>query len=98
MRQFLKDALDCEELDYQLDCISTDDNCKIEDYSDAVILGEAHYLLEKYSQPEWLHHGRLLAGLDGLCAQLQAQKEVEQLENFIAKWGNKLDGLYVKDD
>jgi hypothetical protein len=98
MRQFLKDALDCEELEYQLDCISTDDNCKIEEYSDSTILGEAHYLLEKYSQPGYLFHGRLLAGLDGLDAQLQAQKEVEQLENFIAKWGNKLDGLYVKDD
>ena len=98
MRQFLKDALDCEELDYQLDCISVDDNCKIEEYSDATILGEAHYLLNKYSQPGYLFHGRLLAGLDGLDAQLQAQKEVEQLENFITKWANKLDGLYVKDD
>ena len=98
MRQLVKDALDCEELDYQLDCISTDDNCKIEDYSDATILGEAYYLLEKYKQPEYLFHGRLLAGLDGLDAQLLAQKEVEQLENFIAKWDNKLDGEYVKDD
>ena len=98
MRQFLKDALDCEELVYQLDCISTDDNCKIEEYSDATILGEAHYLLNKYSQPGYLFHGRLLAGLDGLDAQLQAQKEVEQLENFISKWGDKLDGEYVKDE
>ncbi len=98
MRQFLKDALDCDELNFQLGCISTDDNCKIEDYSDATILGEAHYLLEKYSQPEYLFHGHLLAGLDGLDAQLLAQKEVEQLENFIAKWDNKLDGEYVKDD
>ena len=86
----LEDALSCSELAVQLGNIVTDDKVNLTDLSLETILNEADYLLEKYSNSSWMHHGSLLAGHQGKENQDLAIKEVNEINEFLDKWDNRL--------
>jgi len=88
MTPMLKDALAIDELNYDLtEIIAVDDRCAVEDIPDETILGEAIYVLEKFTSPVqgFLHHDCLM-GRDGAEEQRWARKNVKQLKAFIKKY------------
>jgi hypothetical protein len=84
----LKDALAIDELNYNLnEIIAVDDRCAVEDIPDDTILGEAVYVLEKFTSPvQGFFHHDCLMGRDGADEQRWARKNVKQLKAFIKKY------------
>jgi len=89
MTPILKDALAIEELNYDLtEIIAVDDRCEVEDIPEDTILGEAIYVLEKFTSPvQGFFHHDCLMGRDGADEQRWARKNVKQLKAFIKKYG-----------
>ena len=88
MTPMLKDALAIEELNYNLnEVIAVDDRCAVEDIPDDTILGEAIYVLDKFTNPiQGFFHYDCLMGRDGASEQRWARKNVKQLKAFIKKY------------
>ena len=88
MTPMLKDALAIDELNYNLnEIIAVDDRCAVEDIPDDTILGEAIYVLEKFTSPvQCFFHHDCLMGRDGADEQRWARKNVKQLKAFIKKY------------
>jgi hypothetical protein len=84
----LKDALAIDELNYNLnEIIAVDDRCEVEEIPDDTILGEAVYVLEKFTSPiQGFFHHDCLMGRDGAEEQRWARKNVKQLKAFIRKY------------
>jgi len=83
-RQIVTDALKADELSHSLDNISSDDNCEIEDYTDAELVAEAKWVLSCYSEPGHIHC-QMLTGDDGPESQKTARREKRQLQRFLKK-------------
>jgi len=88
MTPMLKDALAIDELSYNLnEIIAVDDRCAVEDIPDDTILGEAVYVLDKFTNPmQGFFHHDCLMGRDGADEQRWARKNVKQLKAFIRKY------------
>jgi hypothetical protein len=88
MTPMLKDALAIDELNYNLnEIIAVDDRCEVEEIPDDTILGEAVYVLEKFTSPiQGFFHHDCLMGRDGAEEQRWARKNVKQLKAFIRKY------------
>ena len=89
MTPMLKDALSIDELNYDLtEIIAVDDRCAVEEIPDSTILGEAIYVLEKFTSPvQGFFHHDCLMGRDGAEEQRWARNNVKQLKAFIRKYG-----------
>jgi hypothetical protein len=88
MSQILKDALAIDELSYNLtEIIAVDDRCEVQDIPEDTILGEAIYVLDKFTSPvQGFFHHDCLMGNDGPEEQQWARKNVKQLKAFIKKY------------
>ena len=87
MRAIIKDAMNIDELAYDLENISSDDKKQIEDYTDAEIVHEAFYVLEKFHDEIGGHwNNEDLRGENGLKQQKWAQGEVRKLKVLIKKY------------
>jgi len=83
----LKAALDIDELAYGLEIISSDDKKPVEDYTQAEIVEEARYVLEKFHDELGGHwNNEDLRGENGPAQQKWARGEVRKLKAFIKKY------------
>jgi hypothetical protein len=89
MTPMLKDALAIDELNYNLtEIIAVDDRCEVQDIPEDTILGEAIYVLDKFTNPmQGFFQHDCLMGKDGADEQRWARKNVKQLKAFIKKYG-----------
>jgi hypothetical protein len=83
----LKAALNIDELAYDLDNISNDDGKPVEGYTQAEIVHEARYVLEKFHNEIGGHWNNYdLRGENGSEQQKWARGEVRKLNAFIKKY------------
>jgi len=84
MQDYIKDAINISELQYDLKNISSDDNKAIEEYTRKEIVNEAKYVLSLYNE------GGTLANEDLYCDDKKVRKEaanqVKQLKQYIKKY------------
>ena len=84
MKNYIKDAINISELQYDLESISQDDNKPIEQYTQKEIVDEAKYVLSLYNE------GGTLANEDLYCDDKKVRKEaanqVKQLKQYIKKY------------
>lgn len=84
MRQLVADALKCSELNHFLEIISTDDNKKIDDYTDAEIVAEAEHVIGLYAEGGTAQ-SECLSGDLGKEDQRDARRELKELQLFLKK-------------
>ena len=83
-------ALKIDELAYNLDNISNDDNKALEDYTAAEILAEATYVLDLFVNPAQGHiNGEALRGQEGPKQTIWARGQVRKLKAFIKRFSNR---------
>lgn len=80
-------AIKIEELRYNLDNISNDDDKALEDYTIAEILAEAAYVLDLFVNPAQGHiNYEALSGDEGPEQRVWARGQVRKLKAFIKKF------------
>jgi len=87
MRAIITSAMKIDELAYDLENIASDDNKKVEDYTDSEILHEAKHVLGLFldeTNPHWNNED--LRGENGLDQQQWARGEVRKLKALIKKY------------
>lgn len=90
-RQIVIDAENLYELSWELDgLIATEEKYnETSDFTDQRLVEEAEYTLRKYSGNKGWDCEKMLLGERGLEAQKEAQKEVDELKEFIKKYSPK---------
>ena len=86
-RQILLDADRVSELMFSLEVLASEDDRFIEDLTDAEIVEEAKFLLDKYEPGHGWRHAADLLGENGAEASRAAKRTVRQLERFIGHYG-----------
>ena len=87
MRAIITSAMKITELAYDLENIASDDNKKVEDYTDSEILHEAKHVLGLFldeTNPHWNNED--LRGDNGSDQQQWARGEVRKLKALIKKY------------
>jgi len=84
LNNYIKDALNISELQYDLENISSDDKKNIKEYTQEEIVEEAEYVLSLYQE------GGTSANEDLHCDDKKIRKEAEnqikQLKQYIKKY------------
>lgn len=80
-------ALKIDELRYNLDNISNDDNKALEDYTTAEVLYEAGYVLDLFVNPAQGHiNNEALRGDEGPEQTIWARGQVRKLKAFLKRF------------
>lgn len=80
-------ALKIDELAYNLENISNDDNKKLEDYTTAEVLAEAAYVLDLFINPAQGHiNNEAMRGDEGPKQTIWARGQVRKLRAFVKKF------------
>jgi hypothetical protein len=87
MKPILKAAFASDELAYQLqEIICHDDQCELEDITDALIISEARHVLDKYTGGIGFVHEEEYNGEHGPEAQAEAVRNVKAIKRFLKKY------------
>ena len=87
MKPILKAAFASDELAYQLqEVICHDDECELEEITDALIISEARYVLDKYTGGIGFEHEEEYNGERGPEAQAEAVRNVKAIKRFLKKY------------
>lgn len=86
VRAILRDAGRVTDLMFCLEVFASEDGRLTGDLTDAEIVSEARFLLEKYQPDHGWRHGADLLGENGEEARRAAKRTVGRLEWFISKY------------
>ena len=85
-KKLLKDAFKSDELQQHLtDVIAVDDKCAVEDLTDALIVSEAAYVLDKFTGSGGFEQHEDWCGDNGKEMQVWARLNVAQIRRFLKK-------------
>ena len=84
MQDYIKDAINISELQYDLKNISSDDNKAIEEYTRKEIVNEAKYVLSLYNEGGTLANEDLYS--DNQKIRKEAESQIKQLKQYIKKY------------
>lgn len=84
MKNYIKDAINISELQYDLENISQDDNKPIEQYTQKEIVDEAKYVLSLYSEGGTAYSEDLYS--DDQKIRKEAESQIKQLKQYIKKY------------